>query len=258
MASSLLGLAELRPSLLLRQLGAECIGTLLLVLVGCGSCIGGDQEDVGMDGMAWVLGEQANIVRISLTFGLAVATLAATLGHVSGCHINPAVTAGLLAGRKMGLIRAVLYVLAQTCGAFLGAGILWTFTFNEGSGAALRGTPGLGGTVLHQNLSVVQGFVIEFAISLVLVLVVFGAAADEEASKNVLGSPPLAIGLAITACHLFAVPLTGSSMNPARSLGPALITGNWQDLWVYWAAPLSGGVAAGLLYQGAFKAQPLS
>merc|ERR1712130_347200 len=105
--------------------------------------------------------------------------------------INPAVTAGLFAGRKMGLIRAALYILAQTCGGILGAGILWTFTTNEGSNVALRGSSGLGSTVFHQNLSLVQGFIIEFIISLVLVLVVFGAAADEEASKSVLGSPPL-------------------------------------------------------------------
>merc|ERR1719175_116018 len=250
MMASLLGLSELRPLLLLRQLAAECIGTLLLVLVGCGSCMGGDQEDGVKQ-----LGDQANIVRIALTFGLTVATLAATIGHVSGCQINPAVTAGLLAGRKMGLIRAALYMLAQSCGAVLGAGILWSFTTNEGSGVALRGSSGLGGTMLHENLSLVQGFVIEFIISLILVLVVFGAAADEEASKTVLGSPPLAIGLAITACHLFAVPLTGSSMNPARTLGPAIVTGTWKNLWVYWAAPLSGGAAAGLLYQGALKAK---
>jgi len=250
--ASLLGLSELRPQQLLRQLAAECIGTLLLVLVGCGSCMGGDQEDGPKQ-----FGDQANIVRIALTFGLTVATLAATLGHVSGCHINPAVTTGLLAGRKMGLVRAALYMVAQTFGGILGAGILWAFTTNEGSGAALRGSSGLGSTVLHENLSSVQGFVIEFVISLILVLVVFGAVADEEASKSVLGSPPLAIGLAITACHLFAVPLTGSSMNPARTLGPAVITGNWKNLWVYWAAPLSGGAAAGLLYQGTFKAKPL-
>lgn len=248
MATRLLGLPELLPlSNLGKQLLAETVGTLLLVIVGCGSCAGGG-----------VSSDQANIVRISLTFGLTVATIAMVIGHVSGCHINPAVTFGLTVAGKIGPIKAVLYILAQSTGAILGSSILWAFLAKETPLApSLRGAAGLGATSVSQELSPGQAFVIETVITMVLVMVVFGAAADEVNSQKVLGSPPLAIGLSITSCHLFAVPLTGASMNPARSLGPAVLLGDFTNLWVYWAGPLTGGLLAALLYQATFRARRL-
>lgn len=226
-----------------KALVAELIGTMMLVLVGCGACTGGDQpggEDVS---------DQANIVRIALAFGITVATMAQTVGHVSGCHINPAITAGLVVGQKIGLVKAVLYVLVQCVGAILGAAILSAVLPSD-----VRGVSGLGITSLNPNITEGQGFGIEFLITMILVLVVFGAAAD--ANNDVRGSAPLAIGLSITTAHLFAVPFTGASMNPARSLGPSLVTNQFGSHWVYWAGPILGGVFAGLLYQLVFQATP--
>merc|ERR1719481_501142 len=197
---------------------------MMLVLVGCGSCSGGDDKDSNIS-------DQANIVRIALTFGITVATIAQSIGHVSGCHINPAVTAGLLVGGKIGLVKGLLYILSQSLGAILGAATLAALL-----PSSVRGVSGLGVTSLNEETSIGQAFGIEFLISLILVLVVYGAAADSN--NDVKGSAPLAIGLSITACHLWAIPYTGSSMNPARSLGPSVITSQFTNLWLYWLAPI--------------------
>jgi len=230
-----LGVDEIKNDVkgFMKALFAEFLGTALLVFIGCGSCMGGSAED-----------QQAQFVRIALCFGVTVATLAQTLGHVSGCHVNPAVTAGLVTGAKVGVLKGLAYVVAQSLGGLVGGGLLYAVV-PEG----VRGREGLGTTGIASNVSLGQAFGIEFLITMVLVLVVFGAAADEHNSPSVKGSAPLAIGLSITACHLFAIPLTGSSMNPARSLGSNAVNGAWKDLWVYWAGPLLGGVVAGLLYQ---------
>ena len=235
-----LGTAELKEvATLLKAVTAEFVGTCLLVLVGCGSCIGGDRTDSNQS-----IDDQANIVRISLCFGITVATLAQTLGHVSGCNINPAVTLGLVLGGKLGILKGLLYVAAQCGGALLGSLMLYAVV-----PSAARGAAGLGKTGLAPDVTFVQALTIEMLITMVLVMVVFAAAADSGNSSNVKGSAPLAIGLSITTCHLFAVPFTGSSMNPARSLGPAVILGEVEHLWVYWAGPLLGGIFGALLYQ---------
>lgn len=231
-------------ALISKQLLAEFLGTLVLVLVACGSCVGGDDLD-----SAHQLGEQAQYVRIALCFGITVATMAQCIGHVSGCNINPAVTAGLITGGKVGLVRGLLYMVAQSCGAVAGAGLLQGLV-----APTARGYAGLGTTGVSSHISLGQAVGIEFAITMVLVLTVFAAAADENNAGNVKGSAPLAIGLSITTCHLFAIPFTGSSMNPARSLGPAIITGNMTHQWIYWAGPLLGGICAAIIYQLAFQA----
>jgi len=235
-----LGLDEIKedPKGFGKALFAEFLGTALLVFVGCGSCMGGDQ---GEDDIK--IGQQAQYVRIALAFGITVATLAQTIGHVSGCHVNPAVTAGLITGAKVGLLKGLAYIVMQTIGAVAGAGILAAVV-----PATVRGRGGLGTTELN-HVSPAQGFGIEFLITMVLVLVVFGAAADENNSPSVKGSAPLAIGLSITTCHLFAIPLTGSSMNPARTFGSNAVMGVWANHWVYWAGPILGGIAAALIYQ---------
>jgi len=227
-----------------KQLVAEFLGTMLLVMIGCGSAMSGDEDDG--EGQ---MGEQAQYVRIALAFGLAVATIAQTVGHISGCHINPAITIGLVAGAKVEVIRGLAYVVAQSLGGLLGGALLKGLVPED-----TRGHDGLGSTQLGEAVSVTQGFGIEFFISFVLVMVVFGAAADENNAANLKGSAPLAIGLSITACHLFAIPLTGASMNPARTLGPNIVAGWTKDLWLYLLAPSLGGLAAGLLYQGLFAA----
>ena len=228
----------------LKSLTAEFVGTSLLVFIGCGSCIGGDPaEEPGQ------LDDQANIVRIALCFGITVATLAQTMGHVSGCNINPAVSLGLIVGGKLGLMKGCAYILCQCGGAILGSVMLYAVVPSQARGAA-----GLGKTNLAANVTLIQGLTIEMLITMVLVMIVFAAAADSINAATVKGSAPLAIGLSITTCHLFAVPLTGSSMNPARSLGPAVILGEFDNHWVYWAGPLLGGIFGALFYQVVLRA----
>ena len=239
------GFAELQDKKsLLSSLLAEFVGSLILVFVGCGSCMGGDTKEAPVQ-----VDDQANTVRIALCFGITVATLAQSIGHVSGCHINPAVTFGLMIGRKVGMIKSLLYIGAQCVGAITGAAILAAVI-----PLGVRGVEGFGVTGLAPSVTPGQGVAIEMLITMVLVIVVFAAAADSVNAATVKGSAPLAIGLSITACHLFAVPFTGSSMNPARSLGPAVIQGKLENHWIYWVGPLLGGFLAALIYQVAFRA----
>merc|ERR1719492_186118 len=148
-----------------KALFAELLGTAILVFVGCGSCMGGDDSDSTTE-----LGQQAQFVRIALAFGVTVATVAQTIGHVSGCHINPAVTAGLVTGAKIGLVKGLLYIVAQCIGAILGAGVL-RLLVPVGS---VRGAEGLGCTGVSEAIGSGQAFGIEFLVTMVLVLVVFG------------------------------------------------------------------------------------
>lgn len=223
---------------LAKALLAEFLGTGFLVFVGCGSCIGG-----------WDIGYKPTMVQIALAFGVAVATIAQCIGHISGGHINPAVTCAMMVTGKCSFLRAFLYVVSQCVGAIAGAAVLKAVTPEKIQG-------GLGTTTLDSKVSSVQGLGIEFLITFVLVLTVF--AACDENRLDVLGSVPLAIGLSITACHCFAIKYTGSSMNTARSFGPAVITGIWDHHWVYWVGPIMGGLVAGLLYQHVFACPPPS
>jgi len=224
------GVGEVKKIRVIYELLAEMIGTMVLVFFSCGSAAGG------------------NVVRYSLTFGFTVATMAQAIGHVSGCHINPAVTLGLFVGKKIGLIKSLLYIVAQCIGSLIGAALLLVIQPPTSNGKI----PG----ITHLNgVNAGQGFLIEFVITFVLVLTVYAAAGDESNKDSVKGSSPLAIGLAITIAHLFAGPLTGPSMNPARSLGPAIVGAELNDLWVYWVGPILGGVVGGITYQLAFQAK---
>jgi len=229
------GVDEVKTIKLVNSLVAEILGTMFLVLVGCGSCMIHETGENGTD-----------VVRIALAFGVTVATIAQSIGHVSGCHINPAITCGLIVGAKVGVIKGLLYIVAQCIGGLVGAGLLKAFL-----PSTQKTLPGITGLT---NVSAGQGVGIELFITFVLVLVVFAAAADEHNSASVKGSAPLAIGLSITTCHLYAVPLTGSSMNPARSLGPAVVGGDMTNHWVYWVGPILGGILAAVVYQLLFAA----
>lgn len=209
---------------------AEFVGTGLLVLVGCGSCDNGD------------------IVRISLAFGFSVATIVWVTAHVSGGHINPAITAGFLLTRKIGFVRALLYVIAQSLGALAGAGILKAVRASDDE--LCTPVPGPG-------ISAGNAFIIELLITFVLLLAVF--ATCDSLRSGIDGSGPLAIGLAITMCHLWAVPYTGSAMNPARAFGPAVVSGylhygTFGVQAMYWFGPLLGGVMGAVLYDFLFAA----
>jgi MIP family channel proteins len=214
---------------------AEFLGPFFIVLIGCGSCI-----------QKWEDTDAVSRVQISLAFGLTVAALVQCVGHISGGHLNPAVTFGMLVTGRVGVLKALLYIVAQCLGAIAGAGILKSLTPDS-----LHHS--LGQTTVNPQLNPVQGFGVEFLITFVLVFVIF--AVTDENRADITGSVPLIIGLTVTTCHLFAIPYTGSSMNSARALGPAVITGSWDYHWVYWLGPCGGGIAAAILYHTVFAAR---
>ncbi|XP_076373061.1 aquaporin AQPAe.a-like isoform X2 [Tachypleus tridentatus] len=181
----ILGLEDLgKKKVLSAALLAEFLGTAILVLIGCGSCITG-----------WDLDYSPTIVQIALAFGVTVGTVVQFIRHVSGGHINPAVTIGFLVAKKISLLRAILYVIVQCLGAIVRAGLLKGLTPSN-----LQGN--LGATVVNQHLSPVQGFVVELCITFVLVFTVF--ACCDENRGDIKGSAPLAIGLSVATCHMFA------------------------------------------------------
>lgn len=229
-SDSILGIAEITENKALwKMLTAEFIGTLILVAVGCGSCIG-----------------TPGIVQIALAFGLTVAGLAQAIGHVSGCHVNPAVTISLFVTGDIKLIRAILFIVVQCIGALAGSALLKALLPESQVGS-------LGMTKVRSDLTPVQGFVFEALLTFVLLFVIHGVC--DPRRKDIKGSVPLAIGLAITAVHLSGIQFTGSSVNPARTFGPAVIMNLWDDHWVYWVGPILGGIVAGLIYKFIFKVQ---
>lgn len=218
-----------------RMLMAEFVGPLFLVLIGCASCVEG-----------WNDQYSPHIVQVALSFGVTIATMAQALGHVSGGHFNPAVTVACLVTGKISIVKSIFYIIAQCLGAICGAALLQALTPTD-----FHNT--LGVTEIHKALTPTQGFGVEFFSTFTLVLVVFGVCDDNR--KDVKGSGPLAIGLCIATAILATGNYTGGSLNPARSLGPAVISNKWTYHWVYWAGPIVGGVVAALTYQKAFKAR---
>lgn len=226
-----------KTSLVWRALLAEFIGNLLLNFFGCLSCVTIKENTTG------------GFVLIALTFGFVIFIVVQTLGHVSGAHVNPAVTSGMLVTGNISVIKGILYIVVQCIGALAGSAILKALTpekFHD---------TGLGATTLDGQLTSLQGFGIEFFLGFVLVLTVFGICDPNKPDAKAAGA--LAIGLAVALGHLAAIDYTGSSMNPARTFGSAVIAGIWSDHWVYWVGPCFGGAAAGLLYKHAFSAPSL-
>lgn len=209
---------------------AEAVGTLALIFLGAGSIIA-DQ----------LSGGQVGLVGIALAHGLAIATMVAAVGHVSGGHFNPAVTLAFLSTGRLPVGRAVWYIAAQLAGAVLGAWLL-TLTFPAGAREAV----GLGTPALAQGIRSGAGILIEAVLTFFLVFVIFGVAVDARGPRAVA---PLAIGLVITMDILGGGVLTGAAMNPARAFGPALVAGRWPNHLVYWIGPAAGGVIAGWVYQ---------
>lgn len=207
-----------------RKCVAEFIGTFGIVFFGCGSVV--------------VTGGSLGLVGIALTFGLIVGTMVASLGHVSGAHINPAVTFMALVTGRMKPPMAAAYVVSQMLGGIAAAGVL------KGVADPANWQMVEGGTTTL-SVDVFAGLMIEFVLTFFLVLVIFGSAIDPRGSK--LG--PAAIGAVVTLDILMGGPLTGASMNPARTFGPALLSGTWENHWVYWAGPLLGSVAAAFIYE---------
>jgi aquaporin Z len=208
-----------------RALTAEFIGTFALIFIGAGA------GALGIGGL----------VGVALAHGLVVLGFVYAYGHISGTHVNPAVTTSLLVAGEIDVATAIQYWVAQLLGGTAGAFLL---------AHAIGGTPNdLGATMLAPDVGVGQGFLVEFILTFFLANAVLNCAVSGKAG-NLAG---VAIGLTLTFCILMGGPLTGASLNPARTLGPALVTGHMENLWMYFLAPMSGGAAAALLYKGLLK-----
>lgn len=225
---------------MLKKLSAEFIGTFWLVFGGCGSAIlAAVFNDVGI-----------GLAGVSIAFGLTVVTMAYALGHVSGGHFNPAVTIGLWAGGRCPAGDVAPYVVVQTVGAIAAAGVLYVIA----SGAPGFEVGGFAANGYGENspggYSMVACLVAEVVLTAGFLMVIMGAT-DGRAPA---GFAPLAIGLALTLIHLISIPVTNTSVNPARSTGPAIIAGGWalQQLWLFWVAPIVGGVIGAGAYRALF------
>ena len=215
---------------------AELIATFAFVFLGAGSVVAAVQFLGAGDLTA------AGLVMIALAHGLAIALLVAAVGRFSGGHINPAVTVSAVVTRKIGLVKGAMYVVAQLAGAAAGALLLLAVIPD-----AFEGT--LGAHALGNQIDAETGLLVEAVLTFFLVFVIFATAIDPKGPANLA---PIAIGLVVLVDHMVGVPLTGASMNPARSFGPALAASEWADHWVYWVGPIVGGIAAAVLYEMVF------
>ncbi|XP_056416415.1 aquaporin-5-like [Hyla sarda] len=219
-------LKDLCSGAFLRAVLAEFLGTFIFVLFGLGSAL------------AWP-SALPTILQISLAFGLAIGTLVQVIGHVSGAHLNPAVTLAFLVGSQISLIKSIFYILAQMIGAVAGAGLLYELTPSE-----VRGNLAINS--INEDTSPGQAVAVELFITMQLVLCVLGTT-DSRRTDNI-GTPALSIGLSVTLGHLLGIYFTGCSMNPARSFGPAVIMGLYSYHWVFWVGPMCGAIFGSLIY----------
>lgn len=223
---------------MLKRIGAEFFGTFWLVLGGCGSAV----LAAAFPGLG------IGFAGVSLAFGLTVLTMAYAVGHISGCHLNPAVSIGLWIGGRFPARDLVPYVLAQVAGGVAGAGVLYAIATGVPSFSVSAGfaTNGYG---LHSpgGYSLTAALVCEIVMTAMFLLVILGAT-DKRAPK---GFAPIAIGLALTLIHLISIPVTNTSVNPARSTGVAILQGGWavQQLWLFWVAPIAGALVGGVVYR---------
>jgi aquaporin Z len=233
---------ERRNMSLQKKMTAEFIGTLWLVFGGCGSAViaaGFPKVGIGLLGVA-------------LAFGLTVLTMAYAIGHISGCHLNPAVSIGLCVGKRFPASELLPYIVAQVLGGIAGAGILYVIASGSGgfilsSGFAANGygehSPGF--------YSMGSALVAEVVLTFMFLMIILGST-DKRAPQ---GFAPIAIGLGLTLIHLIGIPVTNLSVNPARSTGPAVFVGGWAlaQLWAFWVAPIVGAILAGVVYHSAFE-----
>lgn len=222
-----------------RKLVAEFFGTLWLVLGGCGSAVlAAAFPEVGI-----------GLVGVSLAFGLTVLTMAYAIGHISGCHLNPAVTLGLVAAGRFRGAEALPYIAAQVIGASAGAFLLYAIASGQpGWDIAVKGLAANGFDAASPGkYTMASGFLAEVVMTLFFLVIILGA----TAARAPAGFAPIAIGLGLTLIHLISIPVTNTSVNPARSTGPAFVLGGLalQQLWLFWVAPILGGVLGGLLHR---------
>jgi aquaporin Z len=228
---------------------AEFFGTFWLVFGGCGSAVLAAAFPSTIPGVNFNIG----FVGVSLAFGLTVLTMAFAIGHISGCHLNPAVSIGLVVGKRFPASELPAYIIAQVGGAICASGVLLLIA-NGRPGFSLAGGFASNGFGEHSpgGYSLLACFLIEVLLTMFFLLVILGAT-DERAPK---GFAPIAIGLCLTLIHLISIPVTNTSVNPARSTGPAVFVGGWaiSQLWLFWVAPILGGILGGLLSDSIFRA----
>jgi len=234
---------------------AEFIGTFWLVFGGCGSAVLAAVVGAKLEGTPFNIG--ISLVGVSLAFGLTVLTMAYAIGHISGCHLNPAVSVGLVAGGRFKAAELLPYVIAQVLGGLAGAAVLFVIAsgkegFTTADGFAANGY------AEHSpaKFSLVACLTAEIVLTFMFLIIILGST-DKRAPQ---GFAPLAIGFGLTLIHLIGIPVTNLSVNPARSTGPALFVGGWAvaQLWLFWIAPIVGAGAAGIVYKMCFESEPKS
>lgn len=220
------------------RFAAEFVGTFWLVLGGCGSAVLA----------AAFPGVGIGLLGVSFAFGLTVLTMAYAVGHISGCHLNPAVSVGLAVGGRFKMSEVIPYVVAQVLGAIVAAALLYLIASGK-AGFDLAGGLASNGYGDHSpgKYSAGSAFITEVVMTFMFLIVILGAT-DKRVPA---GFAPIAIGLALTLIHLISIPVTNTSVNPARSTGPALMVGGWAlaQLWMFWVAPLIGAALAGVAYR---------
>lgn len=223
---------------------AEMIGTMVLVLMGCGAAV-----SLGCD----PVNNQAAVVGTAIAFGLSVVAMAYTIGGISGCHINPAITLSVFLSGRMSAKDCVMYMLFQFIGGLIGAALLFLLVTNAGSSFAAAGA-GLGVNGLQEGISVVSGLLAEIIFTCIFVLVVLGATSKPNGTTGKFAG--LAIGLSLILVHLVCIRYTGTSVNPARSFGPALFvklaggpSAAWSNLWIFIVGPFVGGAIASVIWR---------
>ena len=223
---------------LTKKLGAEFIGTFWLVLGGCGSAVlAAAFPDVGI-----------GLLGVSLAFGLTVLTMAFAIGHISGCHLNPAVSIGLCAGGRFSTAELGPYIAAQVVGGLAGAAVLYVIATGQAGFDVTAGFASNGyGEHSPGGYSLTAALVTEILMTFMFLIIILGAT-DIRAPQ---GFAPIAIGLGLTLIHLISIPVTNTSVNPARSTGVAVFQGDWavSQLWLFWLAPIAGAILAGVVYR---------
>ena len=225
-----------------RRCMAEFIGTFWLVFGGCGSAVlAAAFPEVGI-----------GLLGVSFAFGLTVLTMAYAIGHISGCHLNPAVSVGLVAGGRFKAAELAPYIIAQVIGGIAGAGMLYLIASGKADFKLADGFASNGyGEHSPGGYSLLAGFIAEIVLTFMFLLIILGAT-DKRAPQ---GFAPIAIGLGLTLIHLIGIPVTNLSVNPARSTGPAIFVGGWalMQLWLFWIAPIAGAAVAGIVHRQVFS-----
>jgi aquaporin Z len=227
-----------------QRAAAEFFGTFWLVFGGCGSAVlAAAFPDVGI-----------GLLGVALAFGLTVLTMAYTVGHISGCHLNPAVSVGLVVGKRFPASDLPAYVLAQVLGGIAGAGVLYSIASGKDAFSLAGGLASNGyGAHSPGGYTMMAGLTAEVVLTFFFLMIILGAT-DKRAPQ---GFAPIAIGLALTLIHLIGIPVTNLSVNPARSTGPAVYVGGWalEQLWLFWVAPIAGAILGAIAYSWVSREQ---